>query len=1149
MVAETLPQSLLTKVADPDWVKQYSENRWLCLGDTSRIATTNLWAGRTRDEIENPHMFLLDLMRKPENFAFTCSILFNKYKRLAPFQGAIMKELWYRPFPMLIGSRGLGKCLNANTYVVTGDRICKIGDIVNKDITPQTPQHTPGLVMLGENGFKDVAYSWNNGTGPTKKIATRYGFEIEGTPNHPVRVVCDGEIVWRDMADVKSGDYVVIDRTPSWFKPSFELTDETAYFFGLMVGDGGYTVRGSLSFTTADEELATVITSASMKLWNKPFKKTAAKYQYLLCGVAIWDELFEKYGFVSSECGKKTFPKCILSGPKSSASNFIKGLMDTDGHANAVCCNIQYCSKSEDLVRTLQFVLTRFGIISRVKPRLNKKYNRTYYYLFISGQSVREYAKHIGFGLKRKQESLNQIIAKTSNENTDIIPRALILDKLLSVRKKWFDGDPAAGRWPDEERMKRDSTRRSELHREMLSRASQHRMKAYQTTYERLGIYLEALSDISDDQEYQFLKATYDRHLFFDKVVSVTDSECQTFDVHIPDDHSFISNGFISHNSYILAMYAMLRALFEQGRRIVIVGSAFRQAKVVFDYCHDLWNDSPIIRDIVGNSKAMGPKRDVDRCSMRLGDSLIVCLPMGDGQKIRGQRASIVLADEFASIGVDIFERVIRGFGAVSMNPVEKMDDEYSKIALQELGLWTENHEILSDGQLASNQTVISGTAFYAFNHFYDYWKRYRSFIETGNDPKKVSELFNGKPDPHFNAKDYCIIRMPAKCLPVGFMDAKQLAQARVTVNKGTYEMEYGAIFSADSNGFFKRSLIEGCVVGKPLHPIEQPSCGVVKFHAVLCGDVGRKYVIAVDPASEVDNFSIIILECWPEHRRIVHCWTTTRARFKAKAKKGLTAGEDDFYCYAARKIRELNHLFPAQRIAIDFQGGGVQIVEALQAKKNIKPGERPFLPTIVEGEPKDTDDQAGDHILEIIQFARAEWVATANHGMKHDFESKCLLFPEMNSAVIGMALEEDKASGRVVVDSEDRTVEKLYDTLDDCVMEIEELKDELATITHTQSGKNLRDQWDTPSVKQEGGKKGRLRKDRYSALLMANMVARQLAMALPPGEYAHLGGFAHELKGRTFADTTMPMYSGPEWFTQGIDQVYKSMKKLQRPS
>ena len=43
-------------------------------------------------------------------------------------------------------------------------------------------------------------------------------------------------------------------------------------------------------------------------------------------------------------------------------------------------------------------------------------------------------------------------------------------------------------------------------------------------------------------------------------------------------------------------------------------------------------------------------------------------------------------------------------------------------------------------------------------------------------------------------------------------MDDKQVARAKATIHTGIYNMEYAACFTKDSDGFFKRSLIESCV-------------------------------------------------------------------------------------------------------------------------------------------------------------------------------------------------------------------------------------------------------------------------------------------------------------------------------------------------
>lgn len=109
--------------------------------------------------------------------------------------------------------------------------------------------------------------------------------------------------------------------------------------------------------------------------------------------------------------------------------------------------------------------------------------------------------------------------------------------------------------------------------------------------------------------------------------------------------------------SFILSVYPLLRALFMPRRKIIVVGAAFRQSKVLFEYMDTIWKNAPILRDLCSSNS--GPRRDVDRCVMHIGQSTITCLPLGDGSKIRGQRANDIIADEFASIPRDILKTLL----------------------------------------------------------------------------------------------------------------------------------------------------------------------------------------------------------------------------------------------------------------------------------------------------------------------------------------------------------------------------------------------------------------------------------------------------------------------------------------------------------
>ena len=586
------------------------------------------------------------------------------------------------------------------------------------------------------------------------------------------------------------------------------------------------------------------------------------------------------------------------------------------------------------------------------------------------------------------------------------------------------------------------------------------------------------------------------------------------------------SRGF--GKSFSLALYSMMKCILVPGTKIVIVGSAFRQSKVIFEYMENMWRNSPIIRSIF-SSNDDGPRRDVDRCTIRLGDSWAIAVPMGDGSKIRGLRAHIIIADEFASISPDIYETVVAGFAAVSASPIQNVKEEARKKAMRAAGLWSDELEAVQIKK--GNQAIISGTADYSFKHFADYWRRYKAIINSKGDKHKLREIFGNDPPESFNWKDYSIIRIPYELIPKGFMDDRQVARAKATIHTGIYNMEYAACFTADSDGFFKRSLIESCVA-RDKNPITINGREIV-FDPVTQGNSKHKYVYGIDPASEQDNFSIVVLEMHADHTRIVYCWTTNRSNFKDRQKTGLV-GEHDFYGFCARKIRNLMKVFPCERIGMDAQGGGVAVEEALHDENRLMHGEIPIWPIINPDKEKDTDDQQGLHILELVQFAKADWTATANHGLRKDFEDKVLLFPRFDDLSLGLALNKD---GQDILDSD---IKKVYDNESECILEIEDLKDELTTIVMTQTSHGVggRDKWDTPEVKMPNGKKGKLRKDRYSALVIANMLARQMNRELAHASFDLIGGNL-----RSMDKKEGQLYKGPNWFTESANEdIFKGV-------
>ncbi len=433
------------------------------------------------------------------------------------------------------------------------------------------------------------------------------------------------------------------------------------------------------------------------------------------------------------------------------------------------------------------------------------------------------------------------------------------------------------------------------------------------------------------------------------------------------------------------------------------------------------------------------------------------------------------------SIPQDVFDIVVRGFASTTKTPVEEAKRIAFDKQLLKMDLPTDiRNQIATDAKKRnSNQIIHCGTAYYAFNHFSKLYNMWEAIIRSKGEPSIIADIFGGEnmvPE-NFDYKDYAIMRIPHTHLPEGLLDQKQLAHAKATLPHNIYLMEFGATFVKDSDGFYPRSLIEACTVG-PNKPLDTPD-GAVTFTPLMKGQKKHTYVMGIDPAAERDNLAVTMTEVRANHSRVVYCWAVNKKEFTNRKKKGLIT-DDDYYAYCCSRIRDIVKIFFPIRIEMDSQGGGYAIAEMLRNKKllDMKNGDFPIYEVIDFDDPKPTDgEEDGRHILHLVKQS-SEFNQNANIALHKGLETKSLLFPAFDSVKMYSAIEAEKSMG------------VLFDTYEENVFNIEELKNELCTIqmSETATGK---ERFDTPSVVSAGSvegrvRRGRLRKDRYTALLLS---------------------------------------------------------------
>ncbi len=537
--------------------------------------------------------------------------------------------------------------------------------------------------------------------------------------------------------------------------------------------------------------------------------------------------------------------------------------------------------------------------------------------------------------------------------------------------------------------------------------------------------------------------------------------------------------------SFMLAIYALLKAVLSQnsalGEKIIIIGSAFRQSKLVFDEIVKWIKRSPLIWQCL---KKGDIRYGVDECKITIGNSTIQALPLGTGEKIRGYRATIVIADEYAQIPEDIFDTVVRGFAAVSQDPIRRMEEIRRLNKLLKQGIINE-YELEMMGK--KNQIIISSTANYQFNHLYKTYQQYKNLIQHKIISKNAREhtqiLGDHVQEGAIDYRNFSVCEIPVNELPEGFMDETQLSQARLTMSDDKYRMEFMCEFISDTKGFFRRSIIETCT--PPLYSYNQdgektlnPNC----FSVELKASDKAVYVMGIDPARSRDNFAISIVKIQKNKQKLVYMLTFNKKSFIS----------------IAPTVRELVNRFNIVAIGIDKGGGGQTLADILASADLVKDDKDRIFDK--------NDDQyeklRGRHIIELINY-QGEWLRNANYDLQGDFDHKRFLFPYVTNEE--QYMDEDHAYEGSKIDE----VGKVW-------QEIQDAKEEISAIVMTITGKSEIPHFDLPNAGENPS--DTRRKDRYSAVLIASDQARKLIMGktLTRDEktiWGATGGWAEDFK------------------------------------
>jgi hypothetical protein len=186
--------------------------------------------------------------------------------------------------------------------------------------------------------------------------------------------------------------------------------------------------------------------------------------------------------------------------------------------------------------------------------------------------------------------------------------------------------------------------------------------------------------------------------------------------------------------TFLTAIFCILYAIFEPRMKILVLAPSFKQSKLVLQQIEMFASSSKgeILRQVMPKDKF---KMHTDFWEAQIGESRIRALPLGNGDKIRGFRADVIIVDEVAKVPEYILDEVIKPFMVANKDPVERQD------------LYDLETKLIKQGKIREDQRtrfknpkmIALSSASYKFEHLYS---MYQIYIENIKNEKK-------KPGPH----------------------------------------------------------------------------------------------------------------------------------------------------------------------------------------------------------------------------------------------------------------------------------------------------------------------------------------------------------------------------------------------------------------
>jgi DNA gyrase subunit A len=409
-----------------------------------------------------------------------------------------MAQPWSLRYPLVDGNGNFGSpgndpaaamryCLTKDAFVRTAQGTLRIGDLV-PDAAPNS-DHDIDLKVHDRNGdLVSASKLFHSGSHPTLRLRTREGYELTGTHNHPV--LCLMSV---------GGAPTLLWKLLAEIKPG-----DRAVLQRVVPDEIGYPAFEAVEAAIVAGAFVTEGWVSQLDVQNL----TALRRSVLA-------------EMTGSRSAATFVPEFVLRSAPAIKRAFLQSLFEGDGSSSKLprdTIQISYSTRSDRLAREVQQLLLEFGIVSK----LCRYDNGEIEVVIANRRDARTFAETVGF-LGHKQAKLEADLATIPARST-----ALSDDHVPYVGA--FIRDRGASRWTE---------------RDWLRRHNVDRIERWERDRD------EITARITNPEILDVVEPLVDGRFYYAEVTEIAEAGVQpVYSLRVDtDDHAFVTNGFVSHNT------------------------------------------------------------------------------------------------------------------------------------------------------------------------------------------------------------------------------------------------------------------------------------------------------------------------------------------------------------------------------------------------------------------------------------------------------------------------------------------------------------------------------------------------------------------------------------------------------------------------